>query len=125
MTAEWGEGDGSTQRYENSSYEKHCRRGQEHRWLGWVYVGSILTLNVTALFIYRLSGGFGLFHVAALLSIATLFGGVLPAVRRRPVGRWVERHYWCMTFSYLGLLAATASEAATRLPSTVFWWAVR
>jgi uncharacterized membrane protein len=95
---------------------------RRHRQTGWLYVGSMVGLNGTALLIYRLFGGFGPFHVAALLSLATLAGGVLAAVRRRP--GWVERHYWWMAYSYLGLLAATASEAATRLPGTVFWWAV-
>jgi uncharacterized membrane protein len=99
------------------------RKGtRAHRRLGCVYVGSVVVLNATALLVYRLFGGFGPFHVAALLSLATIAGGVLPAVRRRPAGRWVERHYWWMTFSYVGLVAAAASEAATRLPGTVFWW---
>ena len=93
-----------------------------HRRLGWVYVGSMLGLNATAMFIYRLFGGFGPFHVAALLSLATLVGGMLPALRRRP--GWVTRHYWWMAYSYVGLLAAAASEVATRLPGTVFWGAV-
>ena len=93
-----------------------------HRRLGWVYVGSMVGLNVKALFIYRLFGGFGPFHAAALVSLVTVVGGVL-AVRRRPRG-WAERHYWWMTYSYVGLLAAGVSEAVTRLPGAVFWWAV-
>lgn len=93
-----------------------------HRRLGWVYVGSMLGLNATALLIYRLFGGFGPFHVAALLSLATLAGGLWPALRRRP--GWVVRHYWWMTYSYVGLLAAAAAEAVTRLPGITFWWAV-
>lgn len=93
-----------------------------HRRLGWVYVGSMLGLNITALLIYRLFGGFGPFHVAALLSLATVLGGMLPARRRRP--GWVVRHFWWMTYSYVGLLAAAAAEVFTRIPGTRFWWAV-
>jgi uncharacterized membrane protein len=95
-----------------------------HRRLGWVYVGSMVALNATALLIYRLTGAFGPFHVAAVLSLATVAGGIVPAVRRRPAGRWLERHYWWMTCSYVGLLAAAVSEVVTRLPGTAFWWAV-
>ena len=95
-----------------------------HRRLGWLYVGSMAALNLTALLIYRLTGRFGPFHAAAILSLATVVAGVLAAVRRRPAGRWVERHYYWMTYSYVGLLAAAASEAATRLAAGVFWWAV-
>jgi uncharacterized membrane protein len=95
-----------------------------HRRLGWVYAGSMVALNATALLIYRLSGTFGPFHVAALLSLATVAVGVLAAVRRQPADRWLVRHYYWMTFSYVGLVAAAASEAATRLSSRTFWWAV-
>ena len=101
------------------------RKGtRAHRRLGWAYAASMLVLNGTALLIYRLSGGFGPFHVAALMSLGSLVCGVVPAVRRRPAEKWVERHYYWMTYSYVGLLAAAASEVATRLPGTVFWWAV-
>jgi uncharacterized membrane protein len=93
-----------------------------HRRVGWVYVGSMIALNLTALLIYRLSGGFGPFHGAALVSIATVAGGVAASVRRRP--GWLERHYYWMGGSFIGLLAAAASEAATRLPRTPFWWMV-
>jgi uncharacterized membrane protein len=87
-----------------------------HRQAGWVYAASMLLLNVTALMIYRLTGTFGAFHVAALASLATLVAGVVPAWRRRPATGWLERHYFFMTYSYLGLIAAAMSEAATRIP---------
>ncbi len=99
------------------------RKGdQVHRLLGRVYFGSMLTLNLSALLIYRLFGGFGPFHIAAVVSLATIIPGVR-AARRKQLG-WLERHYYWMTFSYVGLLAATASEAITRLPKAPFWWAV-
>lgn len=95
-----------------------------HRWAGWVYVASMLLLNVSALMIYRLFGGFGPFHVAALVSLATVLAGTVVAVRRRPPGKWIEAHYYWMTFSYMGLVAAAFAEIATRMPSAPFWPAV-
>ena len=95
-----------------------------HRRLGWTYAAAMLGLNGTAFLIYRLFGGVGPFHVAALASLVTLVGGLIPAIRRRPADRWVERHYYWMTYSYVGLLAATTSEIVTRLPGPIFWWAV-
>lgn len=61
------------------------RKGtRRHHQIGLVYAVSMLGLNATAFLIYRLFGGFGAFHVAALLSLLTIFAGLLPAVRRRP-----------------------------------------
>ena len=42
-----------------------------HRCCGWLYVGAMAAVIVTALLIYDLFGGFGPFHVAALISAAT------------------------------------------------------
>jgi hypothetical protein len=93
----------------------------------------MLVMNGTALLIYRLTGTFGPFHVAALVSLGTLVAGIIPAWRRRPVGNWVDRHYYLMAYSYLGLLAAAVAETATRVPvfralaggpTPMFWAAV-
>lgn len=90
-----------------------------HRILGWAYVASMGGLLATAFLIYRLFGGFGPFHWAAVAGAATLAGGLV-AVRQRPRGAWRERHAYLMSYSYLGLLAATAAEIATRVPGVQF-----
>jgi uncharacterized membrane protein len=101
------------------------RKGtRSHRRMGWMYAVSMVLLNVTALLIYRLFGYFGPFHVAAVVSLVTVVAGVVTAVRRRPHDKWIEAHYYWMTFSYVGLVAATFAEIATRLPGAPFWWAV-
>jgi len=101
--------------------------GRQHRQLGWTYVVAMLTVNATAFMIYGLFGGFGPFHVAAIISVTGIVAGTLSARRARRARRArqellhahrVEVHYWWMTFSYVGLIAALASEAITRLPAT-------
>ncbi len=101
--------------------------GRAHRQLGWTYVVAMLTVNATAFMLYGLFGGFGPFHVAAVVSLAGIIAGVLAARGARKARRAqqsflrshkVELHYWWMTFSYVGLIAALASEAITRLPAT-------
>lgn len=82
-----------------------------HRQMGRIYGLSMLGLNVTALLIYRLSGTFGPFHVAALLSLLTVIAGVVAVVSRRPQGTWLTLHPNFMSWSYVGLLAAAAAEA--------------
>ena len=103
------------------------RKGtRRHRQLGWAYVVSMLLLNVTALFIYRLFGRFGPFHVGAVFSLVTVVAGTAAALgarrargRRNAVerARALARHYAFMTWSYVGLIAAAVSEAATRIPA--------
>lgn len=95
-----------------------------HKQLGYAYFFNMLGLNISALFIYRLTGRFGPFHAAALMSLVTLIAGFIPAYLRLPHGRWLELHYEFMNWSFVGLLAAGVSEATTRLPSAPFWPAV-
>ena len=85
-----------------------------HRAVGWVYAGAMLATNLTALGIYRLFGRFGPFHVAALVSLASTAAGVA-AIRLGAGPRAIRRHYFSMTYSYVGLAAAAVSETATRL----------
>ena len=102
-----------------------ARKGTRlHKQLGYAYFFNMLGLNITALFIYQLTGHFGPFHGAALVSLLTLWAGFIPAYLRLPHGRWLEFHYEFMNWSYVGLIAAGVSEAATRLPSAPFWPAV-
>ena len=88
-----------------------------HRWMGRVYVVGMLGLNVTALMIYRLFGGFGPFHVLALLSLGSIAAGIIPVWMRRPKDRWLQRHYQFITGSYLGLIAALVAEIVVRVPA--------
>lgn len=101
--------------------------GSRHRQVGWAYVVAMLTVNTTAFMLYGLFGGFGPFHVAAVVSLTGIIAGVLAARSARKArmahqgfrrSNRVEVHFWWMTFSYVGLVAALASEAITRLPST-------
>ncbi len=87
-----------------------------HRTLGHLYLTSMVGLNVTALCIYNLFGHFGPFHWLAASSLLTLFAGMVPVFTRRPKGRWLERHAIFLAVSYIGLVAATASEIVTRIP---------
>jgi uncharacterized membrane protein len=95
-----------------------------HRWLGYAYFFNMLGLNISAFFIYRLTGHFGPFHGAAIASGITLIAGFVPAYLRYPRKGWLELHYEFMNWSYVGLVAAAVSEVLTRLPSSPFWGAV-
>lgn len=102
-----------------------CRKGTRvHRRIGQGYVLAMVLLNATALMIYDLYGRFGPFHIAALVSLATVVGGFIPAYFRRPGAAWMRHHATAMCWSYIGLLAAFVSELATRVPGVRFGWGV-
>jgi uncharacterized membrane protein len=86
-----------------------------HRALGYLYSISMITLLITALFIYRLTGSFNIFHAFVIISSITLGKGLYHAVARKPTGAWLAFHYKWMTGSYMGLVAAFIAESSTRI----------
>lgn len=85
-----------------------------HRLLGLAYAFAMLTACTSALLLYGMTGHFGLFHFFAIVSLLNVVVGVGQAVMRR--GDWMRRHLAWMAWSYMGLLAAAATEASIRLP---------
>ncbi|MEM6524316.1 MAG: DUF2306 domain-containing protein [Bacteroidota bacterium] len=96
---------------------------QLHKKIGYVYVASMVVLLITAFMIYRLFGGFGIFHVAAIVSSVTLAAGMIPAIRKKNKN-WVILHFSWMYWSIMGLYAAFASEMITRLLPSQFFFMV-
>ena len=88
--------------------------GGRHRLLGYLYAGALLLVNSSALLVYEESSGLGPFHILAIISLATLSGGFIPAFLRRPRDSWLEAHAYFMSWSYVGLAAAGAAQMATK-----------
>lgn len=96
--------------------------GRWHRQVGYLYVGAMLVVNATAFTIFRVTGHFGPFHWLALVSLASLAGGMVPALARGRIRGWLYWHYYFMSWSVVGLYAAFWAETFTRLlPMHVFW----
>ena len=89
-----------------------------HRLLGRGYLSAMIGLNASALMIYEVFGGFGPFHWLALVSLASVLGGYHAAWSR--YNNWRHSHAYFMVGSYIGLLAATAAEIASRVPGWSF-----
>ncbi|MDG1822671.1 MAG: DUF2306 domain-containing protein [Flavobacteriaceae bacterium] len=88
---------------------------KKHRQIGYIYVTSMLLVNFTAFMIYRLFGGFGIFHFFAIVSFMTLLAGMYPIIRRK--GRnYIFRHFNYMYWSVVGLYCAFCAEILTRIP---------
>ena len=91
------------------------KRGALHRLLGFVFILCMLALNVSALTMFDL-GRFNLFHLFALISLATLLPGMVAisqALRWRS-RLWFSVHAHCMVWSYYGLVMAGAAQIAYR-----------
>jgi uncharacterized membrane protein len=96
--------------------------GLFHKRMGYAYVASMLTLNVTAFMIYHLFGKFGPFHALSIVSLTCIIGGMVPVLFRRQVKSWMHWHYYFMNWSVVGLYAAFWAETFTRtLPVKQFW----
>ena len=85
-----------------------------HRTFGHVYATALVSVVVTAFFLYNLTGSFGPFHVAAMVGAATLACGLFSVLARRPKKNWIDAHAIWMSWSYIGLIAAFAAESLTR-----------
>ncbi len=96
---------------------------QFHKRIGYIYVISMLLLNISSFFIINF-GSFSLFHFFALFSLATVLGGIIAAIRRRK--NWFSYHFYFMSWSVVGLYCAFWSEIGTRFVKNMqqFWWIV-
>ena len=91
---------------------------RSHVRLGRAYVVLLLVLNTSALLTYE-EGGVGAFHVMAVVSLATLAGGLAASPRRL---RDRVPHAVLMVWSVAGLVAAGLAQAATALlPDATPW----
>ena len=94
-----------------------------HRRLGWVYVGSMSVVLLTAFCIYTLLGRFGIVHWGAVASAGALLLGVGAALVRAVVPAWLRWHYAGMGASVTSLYATLVVESTYRFfPATYFWW---
>jgi len=86
-----------------------------HRIVGYVYTVSMVIVIATSFMIYRLFGGFGIFHAFALLSTFALVGGMLPMLKKNRTIKDLEQHATVMGWSVVGLYCAFISETCSRL----------
>ncbi|WP_281542508.1 DUF2306 domain-containing protein [Maribacter aestuarii] len=86
-----------------------------HKQVGYLYVVSMFLVLLTSFMIYRLHGTFGILHVFAVISSATLFAGMVPILLRRPAN-YLTLHFSFMYWSVIGLYCAFSAEIFTRIP---------
>ena len=88
-----------------------------HRSAGYVFVLAMLTVNITALTLYELSGRPNLFHFFAILSLTSLLPGfwALQRAVRLKSDKLLALHAKLMMWSYFGLAAAGVAQIGMRI----------
>ncbi|WP_116127549.1 DUF2306 domain-containing protein [Lewinella sp. IMCC34183] len=94
---------------------------RSHVRVGKIYVLSMLILIITSMFIYDFFGGFGVFHIMALVSLVTMSMGMVYALFLRHRRKWLAHHYMWMCFSYVGLVMAGGSHLFGVFPDWPSW----
>ena len=97
---------------------------KQHIRIGYLYIISMGILLITALMIYRLFNGWGIFHYATLFSLITIALGMIPIWTKKPVDKWKFKHFSFMYWSVIGLYMAFAAEILTRIPKAPFFGVV-
>ena len=85
------------------------RKGdQPHRWLGRIWVAAMLIVNISALTMYDISGRPNLFHIFAVLSLATMIPGfwAIRAFKKTRNRARLIQHQYFMVWAYFGLCMA-------------------
>lgn len=91
-----------------------AKGGPVHRALGYAFVYAMLIADGAAMLVFQFTGRFNILHIGALANLACIILAIVPMLRSpRPVN-WKLQHYYWISWSYAGLLAAAATELVVR-----------
>jgi uncharacterized membrane protein len=88
--------------------------GPAHRARGHAYVYAMLIADGAAMLVFQFTGQFNIFHIGAIVNLVCIILGIMPMLRKPRPSNWRYLHYYCMSWSYVGLLAAAATELVVR-----------
>jgi uncharacterized membrane protein len=91
------------------------KRGAGHRARGYFYVYGMLVADGTALLVYHFTGHFNLFHVGAIINFIFVVLAIVPLLRSPRPANWRLTHYYFISWSYVSLMSAAATEITARL----------
>jgi Predicted membrane protein (DUF2306) len=88
--------------------------GRIHRALGYSFVYAMLTADGAALLVFQFTGRFNVLHAGALANLLCIVFAMVPMLRSPRPANWKLQHYYWISWSYAGLLAAAATELVVR-----------
>jgi uncharacterized membrane protein len=87
----------------------------KHRFIGYVFVASLLLVNISSLFIYDFNNGsVSVFHFLIPVSMVFLLYGTVPMFFKRFAKNKMNKHIIGMNGAAIGLWAAGATEYFVR-----------
>jgi len=90
------------------------KRGSGHRARGYAFVYAMLVADGTALLVFQFTGKFNILHAGAIVNLLCVIAAVVPVLRTPRPQNWKNLHYCWMSWSYVGLIAAAATELVVR-----------
>lgn len=91
------------------------KRGAGHRARGYFYVYAMLVSDAATLLLYRFTGQFNTFHVAAIVNFTLIVLAIVPLLRTPRPANWRTAHYYFIAWSYPSLISAGAINVMARL----------
>ena len=90
------------------------KRGPLHRARGYAFVYAMLIADGAAMLVYQFTGQFNILHIGAIMNLICIVAAIIPVLRQPRPPNWKIQHYYWMSWSYVGLLTAAATELAVR-----------
>jgi uncharacterized membrane protein len=90
------------------------KRGPTHRARGYAFVYAMLVADGMALLVFQFTGKFNILHAGAIANLVCIIFAIVPMLRTPRPSNWKNQHYYWMSWSYVGLLAAAATELVVR-----------
>jgi uncharacterized membrane protein len=88
--------------------------GSIHRALGYAFVYAMLIADGTAMLVFQFTGRFNILHIGAIVNLLCIVLAIVPVLRSPRPSNWKNQHYYWMSWSYVGLLAAAVTELVVR-----------
>jgi uncharacterized membrane protein len=100
------------------------KHGPVHRARGYAFVYGMVAVDGVAMLLYRFTGSFNAFHVGAIVNLVAIVCAMVPMLMSPRPAAWRQLHYRFMSWGFVGLMAAAATELVVRstdLPHGAGW----
>jgi hypothetical protein len=74
----------------------------------------MLVADGAAMLVFQFTDRFNILHVGAIVNLLCIVLAIVPVLRTPRPSNWKNQHYYWMSWSYVGLLAAAATELVVR-----------